>query len=117
MFDSNTLEVLQNELPKISNWREHQTANGLVYGQKFLSIAEARERFTEFEFVPKLNFEIGDMSHETILANLHKFAATTKAALSDNALKKVEGVILRNADRTKIVKVRFEDYERTLKHK
>ena len=34
---------------------------------------------------------------------------------ADSALKKAEGIVLRNESRSKIVKVRFEDYERTLR--
>jgi hypothetical protein len=72
-------------------------------------------QFTDFELVPLVEFDLGDMSHKVVLENLKKFIPTTKVALSENALKKSEGVVLRNESRSKIVKVRFEDYERTLR--
>ena len=72
-------------------------------------------QFSEFEFVPLVEFELGDMSHKVVLDNLKKFIPNTNVALSENALKKSEGVVLRNESRYKIVKVRFEDYERTLR--
>lgn len=38
----------------------------------------------------------------------------TQVALSDNALGRAEGVVLRTKDRSRIAKARFEDYARTL---
>jgi len=49
------------------------------------------------------------------LESLKRFIPSTKVALTENALGKAEGIVLRNEERKKIVKVRFEDYERTLK--
>lgn len=57
------------------------------------------------------------MTHSTILNNLNKFIPQTNVQLSQNALKKPEGLVLRNHDRSKIVKIRFEDYERILKQR
>lgn len=112
------LSILEKTLPEISRWREHETENGIVYGQNFVSSFDLPQvLYPSFERVPEVPFELGDMSHETILNNLKKFIPETNVALSDKALKKSEGVVLRNADRTKIVKLRFEDYERTLKNK
>ncbi|MFM2392150.1 MAG: hypothetical protein RLZZ546_127, partial [Bacteroidota bacterium] len=64
---------------------------------------------------PLFDFDLGDMTHKVVLENLKKFIPNTNVALSENALNKTEGVVLRNEDRSKIVKVRFEDYERALK--
>jgi hypothetical protein len=99
----------------ISNWRERETEGGLIYGQSFLTRTEIEKEFSEFEFVPSIEFELGDLSHEVVLSNLKKFIPATNVALSEAALKKAEGVVLRNETRSKIVKVRFEDYERTLR--
>ena len=111
------LSILEKSREEISIWREHETDKGLVYGQNFLEIEKAKSVLPNFEFVPQIPFELDDMSHQTILDNLRKFIPETKVALSDNALKRSEGIVGRNADRTKIVKLRFEDYERTLKNK
>jgi hypothetical protein len=114
-FDN--LDVLNLLLSHISSWREKETENGIVYGQNFLPTDEITKRFPQFEMVPSVPFELGDMTHETILSNLQKFIPATNVAHSENALKRAEGVVIRNADRSKIVKLRFEDYERTLKAK
>ena len=112
------LSILEKSLPEISRWREHETEKGIVYGQDFVPIDNLGQvLMPSFEQVPLVPFELGDMSHETILNNLRKFIPETKVALSDKALKRSEGVVLRNRERTKIVKLRFEDYERTLKIK
>jgi hypothetical protein len=110
--DLSMLEMSQNE---ISKWRERESEYGIIYGQNFLSRSEMQTQFSDFELVPLVEFELGDMSHKVVLDNLKKFIPTTNVALSENALKKSEGVVLRNESRSKIVKVRFEDYERTLR--
>lgn len=110
--DMSMLEMSQQE---ISKWRERETENGIVYGQHFLTRSEMESLYNDFEFVPLVDFELGDMSHRTILDNLKKFIPFTNVALSENATKKAEGVVLRNEYRSKIVKVRFEDYERSLR--
>lgn len=111
----NDLSLLEMSLPELSNWREHETQNGIVYGQQFLSISEMHQQFPELEFVPSVEFDLGDYTHTTVLNNLQQFIPKTHVALSENALMKAEGVVLRTEDRSRIVKVRFEDYERTLR--
>jgi hypothetical protein len=46
---------------------------------------------------------------------LEQALPTTQVALSDNALNRAEGIVLRTKDRSVIAKARFEDYARTLK--
>lgn len=111
----NDLSILDMSLADISRWREHETQNGIIYGQNFMSRDEMELNFPEFDKVPLVQFDLGDLSHITILDNLKKYIPTTNVALSENATKKVEGIVGRNANRTKIVKIRYEDYERTLK--
>lgn len=111
----NDLSILDLTQQEISKWRERETENGIAYGQNFLTRSQMESQFSEFEFVPLVEFELGDMSHQVVLDNLKKFMPTTNVALSENALNKSEGVVLRNDNRSKIVKVRFEDYERTLR--
>lgn len=109
------LSILELSQQEISKWRERETENGIIYGQNFLTRSEMQTQFSDFELVPLVEFELVDMSHKVVLDNLKKFIPNTNVALSENALKKSEGVVLRNESRTKIVKVRFEDYERTLR--
>jgi len=106
------LEMTQHE---ISRWRETETDSGIVYGQTFLTRPEIENKFTDFDLVPTVNFDLGDLSHQTILNNLKKYLPFTNVSLSDSASKRAEGIVLRNENRSKIVKVRYEDYERTLR--
>jgi hypothetical protein len=109
------LSILEMPQQDISKWRERETENGILYGQNFLSRKAMESQFVDFELVPLVEFDLGDMSHKVVLANLKKFIPNTNVALSENALKKAEGLVLRNESRSKIVKIRFEDYERTLR--
>ncbi len=111
----NNLSILEQSQQDISRWRETETNDGIVYGQQFLTRSEIERNFPNLELVALVDFDLGDLSHQTILDNLRTFIPATNVSLSENSLKKAEGVVLRNEDRTKIVKVRFEDYERTLR--
>ena len=109
------LSILEMSLPEISRWRERETEEGIIYGQNFTTRSQMEAEFPMFDYVPLVEFDLGDFSHETVLNNLNKFIPQTNVSLSENALKKAEGVVLRTEDRSKIVKVRFEDYEKTLR--
>ena len=111
----NDMSILNFDILDISKWRETETPNGIVYGQNFLTREEISDRFNNLPLVPLVNFDLGDFSHITILDNLKKYIPNTNVYLSDNSTKKAEGVVLRNKNRTKIVKIRYEDYERTLR--
>jgi len=111
------LSLLELPIQEISRWRETETSNGIVYGQTFLTRSEIIETYPYFDLVPLVDFDLDDLTHETILNNLKHYLPTTNVALSDNATKLAEGVVIRNEKRTKIVKLRFEDYERTIKYK
>ncbi len=113
VFDD--LSILDQNLEDISRWRERDTAGGILYGQNFLSRDVLNTYATVFDIVPSVPFDLGDLSHRTILDNLRTFIPETNVALSSSAMKKPEGIVLRNNSRTKIVKVRYEDYERTLR--
>jgi hypothetical protein len=56
-------------------------------------------------------------SHEEILHWLRRALPNTQADLTTTAEGRSEGVVVRNPDRTKIAKIRFEDYERTIRKK
>lgn len=109
--------ILDEDLSAISRWREKETENGIIYGQNFLTREDMLRQFSSFEYVPLVEFRLENFEHKTVLDSLNKFIPKTNVALTQTALNRPEGVILRNKDRSKIVKVRFEDYERTLKQK
>ena len=111
----NDLSILEMSQQEISKWRERETETGIVYGQHYLNRETVQREFPDFDLVPAIDFDLGDFSHRVVLDNLKKFIPNTVVALSENAVKKSEGVVLRNESRSKIVKVRFEDYERTLR--
>ena len=109
------LSILELPQESISLWREKETENGIVYGQNFLSRKEIDEQFSNYALVPAIEFELKDFQHSSVLDALRQYSPTTRVALSETATNKCEGVVLRNESRTKIVKLRFEDYERTLR--
>ncbi|WP_166831786.1 RNA ligase family protein [Thalassoroseus pseudoceratinae] len=113
VFDVNRVPIsrLDSELAVISSWRE----NG---GQDFLSEAALTEfteamqlkltpRVTGVDFIPTA---IGE-THDWLQSKI----TTTLVALDEDAGGKPEGLVVRTADRERIVKIRFEDYERHAK--
>jgi RNA ligase len=109
------LDILEQDLDTISKWRETESAEGIRYGQPFLNKTEFEKFKDTFELVPQIPFELTDFTHRSVAENLKKFIPTTNVALTESAQGRPEGVIFRNFDRSKIVKIRYEDYERTLK--
>lgn len=110
------LSILEKSQAEISKWRESETVNGIIYGQNFLTHSQIRTKFSEYDLVPSIDFELGeDFSHQAILEKLRIYIPFTKVSLSGNATKKSEGIVLRDEYRQTILKLRFEDYERTLK--
>lgn len=107
------LSILELPIEEISRWRESSKGSGLRYGQNFLNLEE-RRKFWQYEFVPTVQFPIRDFSHQAMYETLRSYIPETNVSLTETAGKRPEGVVLRNFDRTKIVKVRYEDYERTL---
>jgi hypothetical protein len=118
VYSEEDLLILDKTLPEISRWRETETETGIIYGQNFITRDEIINLIPEFELVPLIttNFgQLGDYSHQNILQYLKTYIPITTVALSETAIKKTEGLVLRTDDRSKIVKIRFEDYERTLR--
>lgn len=109
------LSILEQSLEDISRWRERETEDGIIYGQTFLTKDVLDTYAPLFDIVPAVSFDLGDLSHRTVLDNLRHFIPQTNVPLSELAHKKPEGIVLRNNDRSKIVKIRFDDYERTLR--
>lgn len=112
----NPWDILKKPIDEISRWREHETENGMVYGQSFVNRDHLKEwcDWFDFEMVPSIEFNLDDLSHQNILDKLKQSIPETVVALTETAGKRPEGLVLRNENRTKIVKLRFEDYERSL---
>ena len=112
------LSILDNTIAEISHWRESTrdstVDDSLQYGQEFVDI-ETLHGYN-FDLVPQIEFVLDNFDHQTVLDALEKYIPKTLVALTDSARGGTEGVILRNHNRTKIVKLRFEDYRRTLLH-
>jgi hypothetical protein len=95
----------------------------VAYGQRYLN----RDSYVDFcvfhgfETAPEISIKyehrLNDLSHESVMNFLQNILPKSNVILSEGALGRSEGVVMRNDDRSKIVKLRFEDYERTLKNK
>jgi hypothetical protein len=110
-------ERFQMDLGEISHWREN---GGQLYAEE--KDLQAFERVFPFELTPRiipwghaLTGKELPTDHEAILEWLKMVVPNTRCGLDGEG--KAEGVVIRNEDRSKIVKLRFEDYERTLKRK
>ena len=104
-------EVLGRDRAQIASWRDGG-------GQEFAG-PEVRARTAQdvglaqvplLESVPAPPESVADTQEW-----LRNAIETTHAALDGSAALRPEGVVLRSADRSRIAKVRFEDYARTLK--
>ncbi|WP_460348733.1 RNA ligase family protein [Actinoallomurus acanthiterrae] len=117
LFDLNSVEmdVLGWERQRISSWREDG-------GQDFLNV-DALQNLTKnlnIAAVPCLTVVSGgDLPKdvEGMSAFLTKHLPESQAGLDETAGGRPEGLVLRNFDRSRIAKARFQDYERTLKRR
>ena len=109
------LSVLEMSREQISSWRE----NG---GQEFSTVKWLKDTSEHYSIplVPYLESWTGAILPETV-EEMHealKLAIDeTYVGLDDKAGGKPEGLVLRTADRSRIAKARFQDYERTLKRR
>lgn len=114
-------ELLRMPLDKLSLWRESTDPNGgLRYGQPFLNREQLHGYAQDLglELVPEVVTIAGDvewMNHESVLDFLQDTLPHSLATLHESALGKPEGIVLASADRRVRVKIRYEDYERTLR--
>lgn len=106
--------ILGSEREEISRWRESNTDKGIKYGQPFFTHQQIVEEFPYLELVPQVEFNPGNFSRREILDALTAAIPVTNVKLTNTGTGNAEGLVLRTADRSKIVKVRFEDYNRTL---
>lgn len=99
----------------ISAWRESG-------GQNFfdaLTLNECSLDWYNASLAPNLGLRTESLPEtiEDTYEWLKNTIVTTKAAINSKAGLKPEGVVVRNKNRSYIVKIRYEDYERTLKGK
>lgn len=114
LFDvANILEhekILTGTVEQIASWRDHG-------GQAFLD--ESRLTDESVEIQVQLTQRLGQFELPIKLSATLDWMKTTitetRARLDDVALGRPEGIVARTADRSKIAKLRFEDYERTLR--
>jgi hypothetical protein len=96
---------------KIASWRQHGH-------QPFI----ARRNLdmwchaVELDMVPVIT-EVGSLptGHEDVLHWLTNTLSRTLCGLDPNVNGQCEGVVVRSADRKQIAKIRFQDYQRTLR--
>lgn len=107
--------TLESSPAEISSWRENggQTFEGVEFLKKF---AEKHS----IPLVPYLEVDSGQDIPQTrsdAYAYLMGEIGETQVALDEDAewSGKPEGLVLRTGDRSRIAKMRYEDYERTLK--
>ena len=111
---------LATDVRELAAWREAETPTGMRYGQPFLPEAElatylAKTGLPAVPRLPGLTLPATETTHDALLTWLRQHVPATHAALPGQPTPgRAEGAILRTADRQGIVKVRFEDYERTL---
>lgn len=112
VFDIATIppEVLDLPIDRIAAWRDRG-------GQDFVDVNELEALAFEagFKTVPQLAVSMPPTGLQETLAWLSSHAPESRSALDVDAGKRAEGVVVRSGDRSAIVKIRFEDYRRTLK--
>lgn len=115
-WDIDINSVMSMSPEQISSWREKETENGIKYGQQFFDVDDIKDFCLkcELEQVPMVPFILNGTSHHEVLEAMDEALPETLSALSDSALRRPEGIVLRSPGRSKIVKLRFEDYAKTL---
>lgn len=114
-FIDRHVEVLDKGPEGIARWRD-------AGGQRFLDDADlARAAVRDGIPIAPIVYD-GDAaalgaSHEEAWTFLRRIALESGCALDDRAGGRAEGVVVRTPDRRVIVKLRHEDYERTLRRR
>lgn len=108
-IDTSLQDILAKPREEIARWRDHG-------GQDFVPEAALLDTSDVLGIAatPRLTVSSPPTSISATLEWLGDVCRGTRVALDDGARGNPEGVVIRTRDRTKIAKVRFEDYERTL---
>jgi len=93
-------------IEQIASWRD----NG---GQKFLSESELHE--IQLKLTPRIGIDILPTGLLEVYDWITERLSDGTQAPLDYCGGRAEGVVVRTPDRSKIAKIRFEDYERTLR--
>lgn len=104
-------ELQNKSASEIASWRD----NG---GQTFADwgYVNGRARDEELDVVPTLSRDwTPPTSIQETYQKLKDLIPTTNCELDEQAKGKPEGIVIRSDDRSQIAKIRFEDYERTLR--
>jgi hypothetical protein len=99
-------EILELPIEKIASWRD----NG---GQKFYP--ECMLQNLGFDLTPRIGEDRVPVGLVETFNWLKSKIEKTQVGLDEGALGRPEGLVVRSADRSKIAKIRFEDYERTMR--
>ena len=103
-------ELLSLELNKLATWREHGN-------QPYFDINKLKAycRILKLEKTPVL-FTIKKKELPTSIEDMYKFLSQFKdTRVGLDCIGKSEGFVVRSSDRKYIKKIRFEEYEKTLK--
>jgi hypothetical protein len=102
-------EILKMPIERISAWRE-------AGGQRFYEETKLieRSRLYGVELTPRIGISSLPTDINETSEWLKKTIQNTKAALDNGAGGKPEGIVARTSDRSKIAKLRFDDYRRSL---
>ena len=114
-FDEDFEALMDKPIEHISLWRDHG-------GQPFIDILNFRDAMIDLGYTDNMVPAIGRDSGANIPTNraetyewLKQFEDTYATIDTEKFAGRAEGVVIRNSSRTMIRKIRFEDYEKTLK--
>lgn len=102
--------VLDMTRDKISSWREH---GGQFYSNE--SVLKCWADLIGVSLTPRLEITPPPLSVEETYEWLKKAITKSLVVLDDKAQGKPEGIVVRTETREYIAKIRFEDYERTMR--
>jgi len=103
-------EVMDMAPEKISGWRERG-------GQPFLHEDQLQDIAKQFplELTPRIPIDQVPTGHQEVLDWMKERLPETQCRLDPGAGGKPEGLVVRTRDRKKIAKIKYRDYERTLR--
>ena len=107
-------KLLRFDRESIAKWRDNN-------GQTFMAVEELKDKtalyFGNVDTVPYVHkCKLSDIP--TNIKDTYEWLCqfrNTNAAIDETGKKQAEGVVIRTADRSFIRKLRFEDYEKTLR--